>query len=150
MFKPVPRKPPQNGSAFSAAPWRMVFLVVFPTRQTWGRVSDQDILMPFGVARDPKEPQCTSVLWWNGRGKNIRCHGPMDPWTTSKVDPTVALGCPLGTSAALQESSICSNFFLVKSGRFLVWSALSFKQMCFFLSLFLLFPFECHLVSGFW
>ena len=35
------------------------------------------------------------------------------PWTgTSQVDPTVALGCPLGTSAALQESSICSTYLV--------------------------------------
>ena len=53
----------------------------------------------------PQGPQCTSVLSTNPMSWTHGLHGPRH---TTEVDPTVALGCPLGTSAALQESAAIS------------------------------------------
>ena len=113
MFKPgMPRKPPQNGSAFSAAPWRMVFLDVSGSVShtanvgTWGRVSDQDILMPFGVARGPRGPRGPNAPAFCLR---IRCHGPMDsmdhviPRRWTPLSPWVVHWAPARPCRSLQQ-----------------------------------------------
>ena len=124
MFKPgMPRKPPQNGSAFSAAPWRMVFLDVSGSVSHTANVGD--------VGRCVGSGHFDAL--WSGKGPPGAPGAPMHqrsvyesdvmdpwtPWTTSYHGG--GPHCRLGLSTGHQRgpAGVCSNF-LVKSGRFLV------------------------------